>query len=1244
LLFVALSRTDYDNIFILGDIEIPNKLSDREITTVLEIDRLERDCRLQLSYDTLEPLENGFTIVYQNVNSYNKKCRHIMADAWYTRADVLIFSEANVSTLTDSAKIPATFKVLFPREEDNFTSNRNRGLLILVKENARLVNLSPLSIREEERTGSHVDLRSFEIDNHFVITGYKAPRTSSQFLRNCLQDIMDNAPKNYHITLIGDFNYDVRAKSEEFRSKILDIQLPHSFTAADFENQLAEGDVTTLRATQIDVVFSTSKQGYGSIYPAYFGDHYPVFYRSFTTNRQKDINKERKEHNEFIEKLKAAREKKDGKAREKAERIQNVTVRKSERIPNKSDDKQPQQPKLRQQQPIPQPPQKPKSRQQQPMQQPPQQQQKQLQLHIKANQLDFVNKIQLEMTHGDQTGLFKFKNLCAFNSSIHGYMNAYRNDKMMKQFVESNVEKTLSPLLIKLINAKQTEKNETWMRFLLETYKINNFKMLDNTFSYNMELSIIDIYGKFSLLGNYNSYTLQLACDECTYTSQIVNSIAHLFYANINSFVDLAAEIQNTIIEGAGKICYGCRKGAVTSTVTFNKLVVITVDAGGESFDLKLPVKDVPEEIVLPQCNSQFAIEYKLYRLQFIQNFFSSHELSGEKDKDGNIPMKDFKRRANEEHHYSSICSFKNCYHEYDDILATTRCIDYSTLINPTSMSYLEVTEEELKISFLFWDMIDERRQQKYLVKMHYNLDRYNSILHGLLRLFRKSKHFQMIVKNHSTVKIFSIIPILLENTLSYTEKIEMWLKALRDHSYINTLLDNDQIPIFDLDLISKSFFSNYESYQQICQKHATRTGIPVISLTIQDKRNVKFQEIIENELNRPNEEGICNQCTGHRVVLSDLLIISVSGLNFINDIESGPQMTVEGIPEYIELQNECFKKVFHIHFEMYSRANTFFLTQYHLGKKHYLEISEDHRARIKESSDLANPKIMVYIRHSKQQLNKRQPRVARVKPKPKSTANEFLENIEIYRLFDNEFMGNIDQHDGKGIASRHVSNMCPQNSIMHGLYYAFIKNSRFQQILLEDLNINLITLFRKIQVSRDINECHNHWLQYLYNIEYFKNKINENFGNMHGGMDVIEHFLDPYVSVFFKCVVCNTIRVTGVNNRQGDYALIVDIQDKTTPIEQQIYRKVESLARKQKKCSSCNDDTAKLNINKFLCITLTGATFEMNGITPELTFEQLPKLLNINNNMYSLLFGVHHLPSNDGTSHFITQYYKGNL
>lgn len=226
LLFVACSRTDYENLYLFGTLTRPrsyaeeqekfkrskkNKRNTKEKETEKkeddeeellneiesedippahqELERMRKEARFEISHHLFETKdESSHVIMYQNINGYKGKAKFILSDAYYENADVLIFSEANVNVLL-LTQYPSSFEVIFPRPEDNFKANPHSGLVILAKPET-IKSLSNVDIKRNEN--GHIDLRSFIVGNTFVITGYKSPKINSKTFCDELNSHMKN--------------------------------------------------------------------------------------------------------------------------------------------------------------------------------------------------------------------------------------------------------------------------------------------------------------------------------------------------------------------------------------------------------------------------------------------------------------------------------------------------------------------------------------------------------------------------------------------------------------------------------------------------------------------------------------------------------------------------------------------------------------------------------------------------------------------------------------------------------------------------------------------------------------------------------------------------------------------------------------------------------------------------------------------------------------------------------------------
>lgn len=262
-LYVACSRvTALSGLYLVGKFKPPNqpKPGDKAINAITV---LKSQKRLQLSFNDLA-FKAGPTIAYHNVRSYEKNRKHIENDCWYIRCDLFIFAE----TLTkhkQNIDLP-NYDVLF-----RFDCNNKRwpglGIAVFVKKSTAGIRLLETKNLTENSNGQkHLYLISLQIDDYYVITGYKSPKypvkTFVDNIKSFIKNILKNVP-SAKLILMGDFNID---------STQLTTQLQ------PFKSQLNPNDPTMLTNTnQIDVIFAIFDGLVCGTYWSYFSDHVPIF-------------------------------------------------------------------------------------------------------------------------------------------------------------------------------------------------------------------------------------------------------------------------------------------------------------------------------------------------------------------------------------------------------------------------------------------------------------------------------------------------------------------------------------------------------------------------------------------------------------------------------------------------------------------------------------------------------------------------------------------------------------------------------------------------------------------------------------------------------------------------------------------------------------------------------------------------------------------------------------------------------
>ena len=269
LAYVGLSRCDYEGLYLLGKIPEPKS---RNQNLLNEVYRLRNASKLKLSYYNFEQ-DLGVKIVYHNVRSYKSHGVDVTAIDWYWKADIIILSEANVYN-SEEVQVRKDFNVVFPLKDKVTLSKQKRsmGLIIICRNSCKIKNLSELNIISDVKNSYHVDLRSFEVDTHFIITGYCSPKVPIEKLKLEFLRLLKSKPKDCKVTLMGDMNHDL--KKMQNGNSLYKLLIENDFV------NLLNDSITNNAGSQIDIVFSTSRNSYAGTFASYFSDHFAIFFQT----------------------------------------------------------------------------------------------------------------------------------------------------------------------------------------------------------------------------------------------------------------------------------------------------------------------------------------------------------------------------------------------------------------------------------------------------------------------------------------------------------------------------------------------------------------------------------------------------------------------------------------------------------------------------------------------------------------------------------------------------------------------------------------------------------------------------------------------------------------------------------------------------------------------------------------------------------------------------------------------------
>lgn len=274
LVYVALSRvTKLSGLYIQGSFPGNMKSNNTIDASLNEMDRLRSQRRLSLVYDNLENTE-GLILAYLNIRSLRANLQYITLDKWYSRCDILIFSETCMY-IDEEVEILG-FRLVYRSDAIKYPEyvkkNIAKGIMCFAKSNLELNIVKSFTAFKSDKNGnyqSHVDLVHIMHNGITFIGGYKSPKASIDDFKDGMAglQIVDTVP----IIVVGDFNFNL---NDSTNAQVRQFQLLMSSMRLK-DNLPNEG--TTLLGSRLDVLFTNIDNLKTGIYECYFSDHKPVF-------------------------------------------------------------------------------------------------------------------------------------------------------------------------------------------------------------------------------------------------------------------------------------------------------------------------------------------------------------------------------------------------------------------------------------------------------------------------------------------------------------------------------------------------------------------------------------------------------------------------------------------------------------------------------------------------------------------------------------------------------------------------------------------------------------------------------------------------------------------------------------------------------------------------------------------------------------------------------------------------------
>ena len=264
--YVAFSRVkNFESLHILQFNESGIK-TDKKINEVMNEMRNKRLPVInQLSF-----AEKGYpdylTIGHLNIHYFlEKQCDLLSEFEIYRHADIMCFTETYLMKKYNISKYLTKFKYTSYRLDipDNQTCHNKHGIMICVSKMFESKPIADIQVPGLEFCAVTVE------DKYVVCAIYSKPSTPKKVLCDQLKDLLDAIPKQYHIIITGDFNYNLFEKDH---SQLLSCMKEFGF------NQYVSEPTTDSGSLLDHMYYNKMHNGITvEVVDTYFSDHDSVF-------------------------------------------------------------------------------------------------------------------------------------------------------------------------------------------------------------------------------------------------------------------------------------------------------------------------------------------------------------------------------------------------------------------------------------------------------------------------------------------------------------------------------------------------------------------------------------------------------------------------------------------------------------------------------------------------------------------------------------------------------------------------------------------------------------------------------------------------------------------------------------------------------------------------------------------------------------------------------------------------------
>lgn len=1248
LIFVGLSRSDFNNVYITGTLMMPVKNPNKqnkkkEIKTtkeneddildenlpeaVREINRMRKEQLLKIPFEDLENYKDpNFSIIYQNINGYASKIEFVIADTYYHQAEIMIFSETNTGTVND---YPASHKVVYPKPEDKIKSRKSRGVIILSKSNSTVEHLERNILTDD------VELYSFIINDHYVITGYRSPNSSVNNFVSILQDFVINAPKNLFITIIGDFNLESGIRERKFQKTVIEnLDFPSEYDhSKSFRNLLCPMDITTNRGTQIDVVFSSSPKSGGGTYFSYFSDHYAVYFVS----EKIEIIEEKTDEIHVIEPTnKPLNQKKPLEKNSERHEINNSKIENEQKESQKDEENN-------------------------------------------SNKIQnsfqyalFENKI-IAITPTDNTTEMAFTKMSAFNATAQGFISLIKNDINFKNFLKVQTQSEYFQFLLNSVNYTcQKKLYQDWINLIC---KKNSEVLVDTENIEKGSLTEEVMFGdSMIILENFlkNEFATALKHQKCKKCNIWVKSpsIPLIKCSNVNISNErlLVNAICNEYLTNKKTVtfCDSCEMTLMTDKnknnikYSYNDILIIGII---NSKPVSRP------DLIAPIINiSKFDYELKIIVNNTMEHYNTLVKINNkftliDDDNEGKGRIeRQFTFNPKTKNNKTSginakiLVYYKKLTQKPTDKNDMAKHKQEKT-IDPKLVSIIKSFQISNTIENILNEPCEDMNEEYETINNFINLSGLNSIAHSFLNAMHSNSSFKTFISEEIernqkaksgfgpkwrermlTINTNTIFKVLFNILNSNNSKaiINDWKNFISVKAYaqiegssrifdlsfkIHELFIAENFRPFLGDFVSFKMNANFKNSNKIWEFQQD-------CIFLVD--DVKICKSLSQNIFKSIDKKISqNQNFSHvekpSINFNKLILIIITDENHENE-----NILLDVIPSELILPSYTnpranYRLLFIINSIISEDENTenFFTSISNMPSNCFIEINEKNSPTLINSCEKVNPKMLAYFDNSLQEKSKK-------------------------FYFSNKFSALIVINSVENV-NFEVHNMCCFNSFVNAILKTLETNNNCLDYIFKNSNkIKFLKLMEDlIKVEEPLKNSL--YLQYLHdNDEIIASKI-ETDGNMeYKPEDVLIALLGKraeneyaYCQINIECHKCFKKTIF------KSFHSIVMLLSKQTMQELQvkIETKVKDLIDKKSKCNYCdnnNEIESKVFINKFFFILINRMheNYEINGNDfnvnkgNELNFNDIPKVLNLFNKDFKLLFiqnfcpYVHHYTS----------------